>query len=101
MQIGEFGLQLRRAHIGPDEAAALDAWIGGDLDLALEVLVPGLARQIDAIAFDVEFPAVIDPAQAAFLVAAEEQRRGAMRAALIDEADAALRIAESDELLAE
>jgi hypothetical protein len=25
------------------------------LDLALEILVPGLARQIDAIAFDVEF----------------------------------------------
>ena len=39
---------------------------------------------------DVELPAVIDAAQAAFLVAPEIQRDAAMRAELLDQADAAL-----------
>src|SRR6185437_9615836 len=47
------------------------------------------------------FPAVIRAAQAAFLVLAEPQRDAAMGAELLDEADAALRIAERHQLLAE
>jgi hypothetical protein len=47
------------------------------------------------------FQPVIDAAQAAFLVAAEEQRGGTVRTALVDEADAALRVAEGDQLLAQ
>ena len=50
---------------------------------------------------DVELPAVIDAAQAAFLVAPEIQRDAAMRAEFLDQADAALGVAERDEVLAE
>ena len=64
-------------------------------------LVGRLARQVDAVAVGVEFPAVIDAAQAAFLVAAEEQRRAAMRAIRVDQADTPLRVAEGDQVLAE
>jgi hypothetical protein len=44
---------------------------------------------------------VIDAAQAAFLVASEEQRGAAMRAAMLHDADPAIGVAEGDELLAE
>src|SRR5579862_3025461 len=79
----------------------LDARVSRYLDLALEVPVLRLTRQIDAIAVDVEFPTVIDAANAAFLVAAEEHRGGAMGTALVDEADAAIGVTECDEVLAE
>ena len=55
------------------------------------LLVGRHARQIDAAALDIEFPAVIDAAQAAFLIASEEQGGGAVRAALVEQSDAALR----------
>jgi hypothetical protein len=58
-------------------------------------------RQVDALAGDVVLPAVVRAAQATFLVATEEQRHAAMRAELVDQADAALRVAERDQLLAE
>ncbi len=99
--IGRRRLLVLRAHIGPDDAAALDRRIGLDADVALHRARGRLARQIDAFAGGVEFPAVINAAQAAFLVAAEEQRRAAMRAVRIDQADGAVRIAKGDEVLAE
>ena len=49
----------------------------------------------------IEFPAVIDAAQAAFLVAAEEQRRAAMRTIGIDQTNLALAVAEGDQVFAE
>ena len=49
----------------------------------------------------VEFPAVIDAAHAAVLVAAIEQRRAAMRAAMVHDADAPGAVAERDQLLAQ
>ena len=60
-----------------------------------------LVHLLDAIAFDVELPAVIDAPQAGFLVASKPQRGAAMRAELVDEPDAALAVAKTDELLPE
>ena len=67
----------------------------------LEIAVGGLARLIDAIALDVELPAVIDAAEPARLVAAEKQGRGAVWATLVEETDAALGVAERDQPLAQ
>jgi len=89
------------AHVDPDDAVMLFRQIGLGVDLVLEVLALGDVELIEAIAVDVEFPAVIDAADAVFLVAAEEQRCAAMRATLIHDADAARCIAESDQLLVE
>src|SRR5258708_20468410 len=59
----------------------------------------GLVELIDAVALHVIFPAVIDAAQAAFLVAPEKQRDAAMRAELVEEADATVAVTEGDEVL--
>src|SRR5205814_1477691 len=61
-----------RAEISPHDATELDRRIGGDVDAVLELVLRGLVELIDAVAFDVEFPAVIDAAEAAFLVAPKE-----------------------------
>ena len=90
-----------RAEIGPDDAAALDRRIGFDRDARFHRACCRLRRQVDAFAVGVEFPAVIDAAEAAFLVAAKEQRRAAMRAIRVDQTDSSLRVAESDQVLAE
>ena len=57
--------------------------------------------QVDAASFDVELQTVIDAAQAALLVAAKEQRRGAMRAAFVQKTNASLRVAEQHQILAQ
>ena len=51
-------------------------------------------------AVGVELPAVIDAADAAFLVAAEPEIGAAVRAILIDDADHAARVAEGEQFLA-
>src|SRR5262249_5256996 len=56
---------------------------------------------VEAPAGDVEFPAVIDAAHPALLVAAEKQRRAAVRTAMIHHADPAGAVAKGNELLAE
>src|SRR5215211_5490168 len=89
-EIGEFGLVLRRSHIGPHHATTLETRIGRGLNACLQIVVARLARQVDAVALDIEFPAVIDAAQPALLIAPEEQRGGAVRALLAKKADAAL-----------
>src|SRR5258708_37273602 len=75
------------AHIDVDEAAPLRHLVSLRLDLFPEVLVCRQIGHIETIAGDVVFPAVINAAQAAFFVAAEEQRGAAMRAAVIEHAD--------------
>ena len=82
---------LHRAEIGPDDAAQLGGRIRGEAHLVLEVVLFRLVHHVDAGAGHVELPAVIDAAQAAFFVAPEEQRRAAVRAEFVDQADAAVR----------
>ncbi len=89
------------AHIDPDEAVALGDLVGLGPDLFLVVLMRRRVRHVDAIAVHVEFPAVIDAAEAVLLVAAEEQRGAAMRAAVIHDADPAGAVAKRDQPLAE
>jgi hypothetical protein len=93
--------QLTRAHVDPDHAALLDRRVGLGLHLLLEVPDRRHARHVDAVAGHVELPAVIDAAYPALLVAAEEQRRAAMRAAMVHHAHLAGAVAERDQLLAE
>ena len=67
--------------------------------LGVEVGIGG--RHVDAGAVDVELPAVIDAADAAFLVAAEPEIGAAMRAVLVDDADPAAAVAEGQQFLAQ
>ena len=61
----------------------------------------GLVHLLDAAAVDREFPAVIDAAQPALLVAPEPQGGAAMGAILVDEPDPALAVAKGDEVFAQ
>src|SRR5437763_16415423 len=92
---GEFGRRrhlVGRAEIGPDETAELDRRIGRDVNVLLELMLRRLVELIDAIAFDVKFPAVIDASEPAFLVAAEPQRHAATPPEFLDQADPAVAV---------
>src|SRR5262245_19702063 len=52
------------------------------------------------MAVHVKLDAVIDTAQPAFLIAAEEQRRGTMRAALVEQAKPSFRVPEQHKIFA-
>src|SRR5262249_748527 len=94
-------LPVGRPEIGPDDAALLAGRIGDEPDLVLELQLLRLVQLVGAGAADVEPPAMIDAAQPALLVAPEIERHAAMRAELLDQADAALSVAEGDQLLAQ
>jgi hypothetical protein len=97
----EFAHLLGRAHVGPYEPAGLARWVGLVPDALGNEAVGGFGRHLDHIAVHVEFPAVIKAAQAAFLVAREDQRCAPVRAVLVEHADAPLAVAEHHEILAE
>ncbi len=94
------GHRVRRAHPGPDDVAVFACGVGLDLHRLMVTHAGRYVRQVDRLAGHVELPAVIDAAQPAFLVAAVEHVRAAMRAADVDEADASLGVAEGDQLFA-
>ena len=100
LQIRQLGHRLGRAHIGPDHVAPFAHRIGLDPDqvFCIEIGIGG--RHVDASAVGVEFPAVIDAADAAFLVAAEPEIGAAVRTILIDDADHASGVAKGQQLLA-
>jgi hypothetical protein len=58
-----------------------------------------LAALVDALAVDVELPAVVGAAKTAFLVTAEEQRGSRVRAGLLDQPDVTVGVPEGDEVL--
>ena len=101
LEFGRGRHMFRRAHIGPDDAAEFQGGVGGGGHFGGEVAVGGLVHHIYALAVDVEFPAVIDAAESAFLVAAQPEGGQAVGAEFLQEADASLGVAESDQLLAQ
>src|SRR3974390_868539 len=77
-------LLLRWAHIGPQHAAALDQWIGFELNLVTEAAFDRFRRHLDALAGVVVFPAVMGAARTVLLVAAKPQRYPTVGAKLVD-----------------
>ncbi len=71
------------------------------LTLSLKSDLGRLVGHVDAAAVDVELPAVVDAAQSFFFIAAEEQRRAAVRAVVGDQAELVARGPERDQVLAE
>jgi hypothetical protein len=100
-ELGQFGNLPGRTQIGPDNAAIFTRRIGRNGDLVVEAILRRFIRHIHAGAGDIEFPSVIDAAQAALFVAAPKEAGTPVRAELIDQAHPALGIAESDQVLAQ
>ena len=88
-------------HVGPDDAAQFHGRVGGGGHLGREIAVGRLVHHVGALAVDVELPAVIDAAQAAFFVAPQPQRRQPVGAQFLQQADASVGVAEGDQLLAQ
>src|SRR5262249_12763797 len=80
---------IGRAEVSPDDAPRLHRGIASRADLARELDLRGLVHHVYAAPFHVELPAVVDAPEPAVLVAPEEERGLAMRAALVEETDAA------------
>jgi hypothetical protein len=101
-------LQLRkrrrvnlRPHPGPQHAVALAHGVGLDLHVAAHRRAGRLGGDVQALAVDVELPAVVDAAQPVLLVAREDHGGGTVRAGMVHQADTAAGVAEGDEVLAQ
>ena len=96
----ELGLGLGRSQISKDQSAHLDRRIGALADFAANGAV-GFTRRLEDGAVDVEVPAVIAADHALLGDAPELERRAPVGAMLVQQTDAALEIAEHDQILAE
>src|SRR5215468_8128637 len=92
---------LALAHVNKDEPVALDDAVRLGPDLLAEVMFGRNIGHVEAIAFGIEFPAVVDASQPALLVAAKEQRGATVRAAVVENPDATGAVAERDEPFAQ
>ena len=97
----EFAHRLARTHPDPEEAAAFAYRIGLVLLPEARRRARGFRGHVEHTALDIELPAVIQAAQAALLVAAEGERSAAVQAVLAKNSEAALRVPEDHQVLAE
>src|SRR5215472_7665369 len=88
-------------HVGKNDARRFSARVGRVVNLVFERAAGRLRRSFQNSARHVVFPAVVDAPQAALFVAAIKQRRTSVRTMLSQEPDAALAIAEGDEIFSE
>ncbi len=99
-ELGQFRHQLARAHIDPDHVGPFARRVGQQLDRVFVGRLRRRGRQIDAVAVDIELPAVEGAAQAALFVAAVVEVGAAMRAVRLDDADPPVGLAEGQQILA-
>jgi FtsX-like permease family len=90
---------LTRTQVGPDDAAGFVHRVSAHPDLLAERR--RLARHVHAAAFGVEGPPVVDAADRLILVAAEIQRRPAVRAVLLHQPDPPGGVPEGNQVLPE
>ena len=74
-------------HVDPNQAAVDGRRISREVNLVFEVALGGFGRHVDAVAVDIKFPAMIDTANAALLVASEVEGGAAVRAVSLDDRD--------------
>ena len=93
--------RLARPHVGEQDAALFHHRVGFLPDVGAQLAVIRLGRSLQALAVDVEQPAVKGATQAAVLQPAIGQVGAAMRTAAADEAVATLVVLEDHEIFAE
>src|SRR5262245_21551442 len=100
-KVGQFRWSFRQPHVGPDDAAALDAKITGVLHLLHELLRWRYIGHIDTLAVGRILPGVIGAAQPVCFDAPEVKRREPVWAVSADEPDGAGPGAEQNQIFAE
>src|SRR5207249_1004357 len=88
-------------HVGPANAGSLHDGIRAHPHSVLEIAVTWLGRAFHRLAADVVLPAVVDAAEATFLVASIEKVSAAMRTQRIHQADIAIGVSKRDQVLAQ
>src|ERR1043166_3152863 len=99
--IGKQGYALFRAHVGEDDARGFPARISGVAYFVFERAPRRFRRRVEHVSFDVVFPAVVNAGQAAFFIAAKEERSAAMRAMLGQKSDASVTVAKRNQVFSE
>ena len=97
----KLGGELRRAEAGEDQSGELPRGVGAVAELAGDGAVLRLPRRLQNGAVHVEQPAVVAAADAALGDDAVLERRPAVTAVLVQEADPSGEVPEQDQLLAE
>ena len=97
----ELGGELRRTEVGEDEAGEFPGRVGAVAELARDGAVRRLAGRLQNGAVHVEQPAVVAAADAALGDDSVLQRRPAVAAVLVQEAEPSREIAEQHQLLAQ
>ena len=92
---------LRRSHVGPDNAAALNARVRLKLYALREAPFCRFRGHLKTLPGDIVFPAVIGASYATLFIATVPKRYAAVRAEFTDETDAALRVPKRQQLLGE
>ena len=98
---GEWRLQLRRAHVGEDQPADLDARVRRMLHGVAETPPRRLAGHIEAVAVSVVEPSVVEAPQPLILNAPVQERRPAVGAVLFQQPRFARGVPEEHEALAQ
>src|SRR3954469_10003507 len=70
-ELWQLRFELWRAHVQPDQSRPFTNGVTNQSNFVLELGLWWLGRHVHALATDVEFPAMINTAQAAFLVSAQ------------------------------
>ena len=94
-------LFLRRSQIGEDQPVAFLNRVPGLSHLVPERAAIDFAGLLEAVAFGVEFPAMVAAANAVLLDLAVVERGAAVAAARVQQAGAAIPVTEQDKILAE
>src|SRR6476659_1071797 len=92
---------LRKTHVSPNDAAALDARVARVLNILLELLIHGNIGHVDAFTARRVFPSMISAAQAVLLDATEIQGSKPMGTKGADQPDLAGHLAKEHQIFAE
>src|SRR5262249_26535263 len=98
-QLRQFRHAIRWPQVSPDNSAILASQVGCRPHFAFECIPRRFVRHIHAGAVCVEFPAMIDASKTTVLVTPPEKAGSAVRTKLVKESDAAVAIAEGNEIL--
>ena len=97
----EFAHFFRRPHVRPYKSAGFTRRVGHVLDPLGNEAVGRLGSHFYDVTFNIEFPAVIEAAKTALLIARKYQRCAPMRTVFVEYADTTLAVTKNNEILAQ
>ena len=94
----KLGLCVRRAHVGPDEAAPFLGGVGKMFDLLGHAAGGWFRHHFQHVTVDVHFPAVVQAAQTTIFIASEYQRYPSVRTVLVHHANLTIGVTKNHQI---